>query len=57
MLTEKEKMLADELYHAQYPQQLTERLRAQLLFKELNATLADQPAQQSQQQAALPQGG
>ena len=39
--TEKEKMLAGELYNALDPQLLAERLRTQLLFQELNAAPAD----------------
>lgn len=41
MKTEKEKMLTGELYNALDPQLLAERLRAQLLFQQLNATPAN----------------
>ena len=45
--TEKEKMLAGELYNALDPQLLAERLRTQLLFQELNAAPADDVAERS----------
>jgi maltose O-acetyltransferase len=45
--TEKEKMLAGELYNALDPQLLAERLRAQLLFQALNAAPADDLAERS----------
>jgi maltose O-acetyltransferase len=45
MKTEKEKMLAGELYNALDPQLLAERLRTQLLFQQLNATPADEVAE------------
>jgi maltose O-acetyltransferase len=51
--TEKEKMLAGELYNALDPQLLAERLRTQLLFQELNATLADDLAERSRLLRAL----
>ncbi|RZK63133.1 MAG: sugar O-acetyltransferase [Hymenobacter sp.] len=47
MPTEKEKMLAGELYNAQDPQLLAERLRAQALVQALNAAPADQPAERA----------
>ncbi|MGI4742130.1 MAG: sugar O-acetyltransferase [Janthinobacterium lividum] len=45
--TEKEKMLAGELYNALDPQLVAERLRTQLLFQELNAAPADGLAERS----------
>jgi maltose O-acetyltransferase len=57
MKTEKEKMLAGELYNAQDPQLLAERQRAQLLFQELNATPADQPARARLLRELLPHAG
>jgi maltose O-acetyltransferase len=57
MKTEKEKMLAGELYNAQDPQLLAERQRAQLLFQELNATPADQPARARLLRGLLPHAG
>jgi len=42
MNTEKEKMLAGELYNAMDPQLTDERLQARLLLKELNDTSEDQ---------------
>ena len=58
MKTEKEKMLAGELYNAQDPQLLAERLRAQRLFQALNAAPADQPAERARLlRALLPQAG
>jgi maltose O-acetyltransferase len=45
MKTEKEKMLAGELYNALDPQLLAERLRTQLLFQQLNATPANDVAE------------
>jgi maltose O-acetyltransferase len=47
MKTEKEKMLAGELYNALDPQLLAERLRTQLLFQQLNAASADDVAERS----------
>jgi maltose O-acetyltransferase len=43
MKTEKEKMLAGELYNALDPQLSAERLRTRLLLKELNDSREDQP--------------
>ena len=57
MKTEKEKMLAGELYNAQDPQLLAERQRAQQLFQELNATPADQPARARLLRELLPHAG
>ncbi len=57
MKTEKEKMLAGELYNAQDPQLLAERQRAQLLFQELNATPANQPARARLLRELLPHAG
>jgi maltose O-acetyltransferase len=57
MKTEKEKMLAGELYNAQDPQLLAERQRAQRLFQELNATPADQPARARLLRELLPHAG
>ena len=58
MKTEKEKMLAGERYDAQDPQLLAERLRAQLLLQQLNATPADQPAARARLlRALLPRAG
>ncbi|RZL12835.1 MAG: sugar O-acetyltransferase [Hymenobacter sp.] len=48
MKTEKEKMLAGELYNALDPQLTAERLQAQLLFQQLNNTPADQVAERAQ---------
>lgn len=45
--TEKEKMLAGELYNALDPQLVAERLRTQLLFQELNAAPADDLAERN----------
>lgn len=47
MRTEKEKMLAGELYHAPDRQLSDERLRARLLIKSLNETSADQVEQRA----------
>ena len=56
--TEKEKMLAGELYDAQDGQLAAERLRAQLLIQELNATPANQPAERTRLlRALLPNAG
>jgi len=58
MKTEKAKMLAGELYNAQDPQLLAERLRAQQLFQALNATPPDQPAERARLlRALLPHAG
>jgi len=58
MKTEKEKMLAGELYNALDPQLVAERLRAQRLFQTLNNTPADQPARRARLLAELlPQAG
>jgi maltose O-acetyltransferase len=48
MKTEKEKMLAGELYNALDPQLATESIRAKLLCQQLNNTPADQPAERAQ---------
>ncbi|WP_426058136.1 sugar O-acetyltransferase [Hymenobacter sp. B1770] len=47
MKTEKEKMLAGELYNARDPQLVAERRRASRLFQELNHTSADEPAERA----------
>ena len=47
MKTEKEKMLAGELYDALDPQLSEERLKTRLLIKELNDTREDQAAERS----------
>ena len=51
--TEKEKMLAGELYDTQDPQLTAERLRAQVLVQALNAVPADQPAERARRLRAL----
>ena len=43
MPTEKEKMLAGQLYDASDPELLNERLRARVLLKQLNESRAEQP--------------
>jgi maltose O-acetyltransferase len=58
MPTEKEKMLAGELYNAQDPQLLAERLRTQGLLQALNAAPAEQPAERTRLlRALLPNAG
>jgi len=58
MPTEKEKMLAGELYDAQDPQLLAERLRTQGLLQALNAAPAEQPAERAHLlRALLPHAG
>lgn len=58
METEKEKMLAGELYDALDPQLTEERLRTRLLIQELNATPEDQPDERTRiLQALIPQAG
>lgn len=58
MPTEKEKMLAGELYDAQDPQLLAERLRTQGLLQALNAAPAAQPAERARLlRALLPHAG
>ncbi|MBD2721736.1 sugar O-acetyltransferase [Hymenobacter armeniacus] len=58
MPTEKEKMLAGELYDAQDPQLLAERLRTQGLLQSLNAAPAEQPAERARLlRALLPHAG
>ncbi|WP_205513859.1 sugar O-acetyltransferase [Longitalea arenae] len=47
MKTEKEKMLAGELYNALDPQLSAERLQARLLIKALNDTREDEPEERS----------
>ena len=51
--TEKEKMLAGELYDAQDAQLTAERLRAQVLVQALNAVPADQSAERARRLRAL----
>jgi maltose O-acetyltransferase len=58
MKTEKEKMLAGELYNASDPQLTAESIRAKLLCQQLNATPADQPAERARLlHALLPNAG
>ncbi len=47
MQTEKEKMLAGELYNAQDPQLAAESVRTKQLLLHLNTTPADQPAERA----------
>ncbi|BAS26348.1 sugar O-acetyltransferase [Limnochorda pilosa] len=47
MRSEKEKMLAGELYDASDPQLVAERRRARLLLQALNATRDDQPEERA----------
>jgi len=47
MKTEKEKMLAGELYNAQDPQLAAESVRTKQLLLQLNTTPADQPAERA----------
>lgn len=58
MKTEKEKMLAGELYDATDPQLAAESVRAKLLCQQLNNTPADQPTERARLlQALLPNAG
>jgi maltose O-acetyltransferase len=58
MKTEKEKMLAGELYDALDPQLSEDRIRARLLIKELNDSREDQTAERSQMlQQLIPHQG
>lgn len=58
MKTEKEKMLAGELYDALDKQLSDERLRTRLLIQQLNATPEDDPAERTRiLQELIPQAG
>ncbi|MFC5408550.1 sugar O-acetyltransferase [Larkinella bovis] len=58
MKTEKEKMLAGELYDALDPQLTQERIRTRLLIKELNDSREDQPENRMRiLQALMPRAG
>lgn len=58
MKTEKEKMLAGELYNALDPELMAERTRARLLLKALNESREDEPESRAQLiQKLLPQAG
>jgi maltose O-acetyltransferase len=47
MRSEQEKMLAGKLYHPLDPQPAAERLRARMMFKVLNDTRDDWPAERA----------
>jgi maltose O-acetyltransferase len=58
MATEKEKMLAGELYNALDPQLTNERLQARLLIQALNNTREDQPEERGRiLKELIPQAG